>query len=93
MVRGLAAAETVLTRIDPLDLSSLPEEALRRTRDLFGDDATPESSIIQMLREVRSEGDVAVRRYARLLDGADLEPASKCLGPNSMLLGNRRQPT
>ena len=72
MVRGLAAAETVLTRIDPLDLSSLPEEALRRTRDLFGDDATPESSVIQMLREVRAEGDVAVRRYARLLDGADL---------------------
>ncbi len=72
MVRGLAVAETVLTRIDPLDLSSLPEEALRRTRDLFGDDATPESSVIQMLREVRAEGDVAVRRYARLLDGADL---------------------
>ncbi len=72
MVRGRAAAETVLTRIDPLDLSSLPEEALRRTRDLFGDDATPESSVIQMLREVRAEGDVAVRRYARLLDGADL---------------------
>ncbi len=72
-VRGLAAADSVLTRIDPLDLSSLPETALRRTRELFGDDATPESSVLQMLRDVRAEGDSAARRYAKLLDDADLE--------------------
>ena len=72
-VRGLAAAETVLTRIDPLDLATLPAAALQRTRDLFGADATPESSIRQMLREVRDGGDAAVRRYAKLLDGADLD--------------------
>ena len=72
-VRGLAAAAAVLTRIDPLDLSTLPAAALQRTRDLFGPDATPESSIRQMLREVRDGGDNAVRRYAKLLDGADLD--------------------
>ena len=80
-VRGLAAADSALTRIDPLDLSSLPEEALRRTRELFGPDATPESSVLQMLRDVRAEGDAAVRRYANLLDGAELDelqvPASE----------------
>ena len=73
MVRGFSAAESVLTRIDPLDLSSLPEPVLQRTRDLFGADATPESSVLQMLRDVRSDGDAAVRRYANLLDGADLD--------------------
>ena len=72
-VRGLAAADSVLTRIDPLDLSSLPDAVLRRTRELFGDDATPESSVLQMLRDVRAEGDSAARRYAKLLDDADLE--------------------
>ena len=71
-VRGLAAAAAVLTRIDPLDLTTLPAAALQRTRDLFGPDATPESSIRQMLREVRDGGDAAVRLYAKLLDGADL---------------------
>ena len=80
-VRGLAAADSVLTRIDPLDLSSLPEAALQRTRELFGPEATPESSVLQMLRDVRSEGDVAVRRYAKSLDGADVDelqvPASE----------------
>ncbi len=73
MVRGLFAAETVLTRIDPLDLSSLPEPVLQRTRDLFGPDATPESSVLQMLRDVRADGDSAVRRYASLLDNAELD--------------------
>ncbi len=72
-VHGLAAADSVLTRIDPLDLSSLPDAALQRTRDVFGPDATPESSILQMLRDVRAEGDTAVRRYAKMLDGADVE--------------------
>ena len=73
MVRGLSAAETALTRIDPLDLSSLPEPVLQRTRDLFGPEATPESSILQMLRDVRASGDTAVKRYASLLDGAELD--------------------
>ncbi len=73
MVRGLSAAESALTRIDPLDLSSLPEPVLQRTRDLFGDDATPESSVLQMLRDVRAGGDAAVKRYASLLDGAELD--------------------
>ena len=72
-MRGLSAAESVLTRIDPLDLSSLPDPVLQRTRDLFGADATPESSVLQMLRDVRADGDSAVRRYASLLDGAELD--------------------
>lgn len=72
-VRGLAAADSVLARIDPLDLSSLPDAVLQRTRDLFGAEATPESSVLQMLKDVRAEGDAAVRKYAKLLDNVDLD--------------------
>ena len=71
VIRGAANAENVLTRIDPLDLSSLPESMLERTRAAFGDGVSPAESVARMLAEVRREGDVAVRRYARLLDGAD----------------------
>ena len=71
-VQGLAAADSVLTRIDPLDLSSLPQSALQRTRELFGPEATPEDSVLRMLRDVRTDGDSAVRRYAKLMDDADL---------------------
>ena len=72
LVHGLAAATDVLTRIDPLDLDSLPESVAERTRQVFGPDVTPEQSVITMLRDVRREGDAALGRYAQLLDGVDL---------------------
>ena len=72
LVNGLAEAGNVLARLDPLDLDSLPESVLERTRQVFGADVTPEQSVVKMLRDVRREGDSAIRRYARLLDGADL---------------------
>jgi len=73
VIHGIQDAESVLMRVDPLDLSSLPESVLERTRQAFGDDLTPEETILQIIRDVRGEGDAAVRRYAKLLDGADLE--------------------
>jgi histidinol dehydrogenase len=73
IIRGVDNAENVLTRIDPLDLSSLPESVLSRTRQAFGEGVTPAESVVRMLADVKEEGDAAVRRYAKLLDGADLD--------------------
>ena len=72
LIHGLAAAAGVLTRLDPLDMDSLPESVAERTRQVFGPEVTPEQSVVKMLREVRREGDAAIRRYAQLLDGVDL---------------------
>ena len=80
-VEGLEEGAKVLDRADPLDLSSLPDSMLARTRELFGADITPEQSVVDMLKAVRSEGDTAVRRYAKLLDGADLEDSQARVGP------------
>jgi histidinol dehydrogenase len=73
LIQGIEGAEEVLVRVDPLDLSSLPEPVLARTRQAFGDGVTPEQSVVRILREVRAEGDAAVRRYTKLLDGLELE--------------------
>ncbi len=73
IIRGIENAENVLTRIDPLDLSSLPESVVARTHRAFGEDVTPAESVVRMLADVKREGDVAVRRYAKLLDNADLD--------------------
>lgn len=73
LVRGLAAAQDVLARVDPLDLSSLPEAVLQRTREVFGEGVTPEQSVVRVLEDVRREGDAAVRRYASLLDQVELD--------------------
>ncbi|PKB63820.1 MAG: histidinol dehydrogenase [SAR202 cluster bacterium Io17-Chloro-G2] len=72
LIKGTDNAREILDRADLLDMSALPESVAARTRELFGEDVTPEQSVVRMLKEVREEGDVAVRRYAKLLDGADL---------------------
>ena len=73
VIKGTQNAENVLVRIDPLDLDSLPESVLARTQEAFGEGVTPLQSIHQILDDVRQDGDAAVRRYAKLLDGSDLE--------------------
>jgi histidinol dehydrogenase len=72
-VRGLAEAEGILTRIDPLDLSELPESVIQRTYETFGPGTSPQDSVARILSEVRNEGDPAVFRYASLLDDANLQ--------------------
>ena len=88
IIRGAENAENVLTRVDPLDLSSLPEAVAERTRQVFGAGVTPAESVVRMLAEVRREGDAAVRRYAKLLDGAELESFRI---PDAELAAARRQ--
>ena len=73
VIKGIQNAENVLVRIDPLNLDSLPESVLARTQEAFGEGVTPLQSIHQILDDVRQDGDAAVRRYAKLLDGSDLE--------------------
>ncbi|MCH8898737.1 MAG: histidinol dehydrogenase, partial [Chloroflexi bacterium] len=72
LIRGAKGAEELMTRVDPLDLSALPQAVLDRTRQAFGKDVTPEQSVLKMLQDVRQEGDSAVRRYTKLLDGIEL---------------------
>ena len=73
VIKGVQNAENVLVRIDPLDLDSLPDSVLARTEEAFGKGVTPLQSVNQMLDAVRKDGDDAVLRYAKLLDGSDLE--------------------
>ena len=73
VIKGVQNAENVLVRIDPLDLDSLPESVLARTEEAFGKGVTPLQSVNQMLDDVKRDGDAAVQRYAKLLDGSDLE--------------------
>ncbi|MCI0798405.1 MAG: histidinol dehydrogenase [Chloroflexi bacterium] len=73
LIRGVDSAEEILTRTDPLDLGELPESVLNRTRQVFGEGVSPEESVVRMLSDVRGNGDVAVRHYARMLDDIELD--------------------
>ena len=73
LIRGIDHADQVLARTDPLDFSALPAAVLAQTQRVFGDGVTPQQSVSRILEDVRCQGDDAVRRYAKLLDDADLE--------------------
>ena len=72
-IQGSQDVREILDRVDPLDLSSLPDSVLERTRQVFGPGVTPAQSVATIIQDVRREGDAAVRRYVKALDGVDLE--------------------
>ena len=72
LVRGLDQAGGVLTRFDPLDLDSLPQAVVDKTREVFGPGVTPEQSVHRIIEDVRRDGDAALKHYARALDGIEL---------------------
>ncbi len=69
VIKGLEQARKESFRPDPLEADSLPPEVADRSAEVFGERLTPLESVQRILREVRTEGDDAVRRYARKLDG------------------------
>jgi len=73
VIKGLAQAKAEFSRVDPLDLSSLPPEVMDRTEALFGERLSPQESVQRILQDVRQQGDSALRYYGCLLDGVELE--------------------
>jgi histidinol dehydrogenase len=64
------ARRTVLKRAPLEELAPSPE-VRERTRRVFGEELSPERAVERILRDVREEGDAAVRRYNELIDGAE----------------------
>ena len=73
VIDGLARAKEELPRVDPLGLDSLPPEMSEKTEEVFGERLSPRESVDRILRDVREQGDRAVRKYTQLLDGVELE--------------------
>ena len=73
VIRGLEQAKRDLQRVDPLELDSIPPEVMRKTHELFGEKLSAQESIQRILRDVRQQGDSAVKYYTKQLDGVDVE--------------------
>lgn len=65
------ARKTILKRTS-LDDMPVPPQVLERLKSTFGRDITPSEAVRQIIREIRSEGDAAVRRWTKTLDAVDL---------------------
>ncbi len=73
IVRGIEAALAELTRAPGYEDPQLPPAAAERTAAIFGKPLTATQAVGQIVDDVRSRGDSAVRDYARRIDGAELD--------------------
>ena len=69
IVRGYAAARRELCEGRGLGLDDAPPAVREGIRRVFGEPLTPLQVAERIVREVRREGDAAVRRFTRMIDG------------------------
>lgn len=71
--KGIAEVEKLLRKpaFDQVELSPRIREANKK---LFGEDLTAAQVVERIVNDVRSNGDAAVLKYAKLIDGTDITP-------------------
>jgi histidinol dehydrogenase len=65
------AQQTILKRI-PMDETPIPEALSKRLAVTFGEPVTPAEAVRRILKDIRTGGDDALRRWTLTLDGVDL---------------------
>ncbi len=68
------ARQSILKRTPP-DEFPVSQRVRDGIAQLFGEPLTPEQAVTRILKEVRADGDSALRRWTHRLDGLDLQPA------------------
>ncbi len=68
------ARQTILKRTPP-DEFPVSQRVLDGIAKLFGEHLTPEEAVTWILKDVRMNGDSALRKWTQTLDGLDLAPA------------------
>ncbi|MGE5462275.1 MAG: histidinol dehydrogenase, partial [Syntrophothermus sp.] len=68
------ARQSILKRTPP-DEFPVSQRVLDGIAQIFGEALTPEQAVTRILKEVRSDGDSALRTWSQRLDGLDLQPA------------------
>lgn len=67
------ARQSILKRTPP-DEFPVSQRTLDGIAQLFGEPLTPEEAVTRILKDVRIQGDPALQRWTRILDGLDLRP-------------------
>ena len=68
------ARQTILKRTPP-DEFPVSQRVLDGIAQIFGEPLSPEQAVTRILKEVRRDGDSALRHWTHRLDGLDLQPA------------------
>lgn len=81
------AQQTILKRSN-LDQVTIPAAVSDRIQQLFGKSLTPDEAVRQILQEVRTEGDSALIRWTKLLDGVELDQLKVPVSEIQNAIGN-----
>jgi histidinol dehydrogenase len=90
IVEGMEAGRAHLTRLREAAEQALPEQVEARLRQVFGREISAEEAVARIVRDVRREGDAALRDYTRRIDG--VEPASLSVGAGEIEAAYRAAP-
>ncbi len=66
------AQNTILKRIPP-DEQPVPQAVLSGIEKLFGEPLRPDQAVARILKSVRQDGDKALKKWTKVLDGVDLQ--------------------
>lgn len=73
IVSGVKDAREVLLQGRGLNLDKVPPHIQEGIERIFGEPLTPMQVVEQIIRQVRQQGDDAVREFTRKIDGTDLQ--------------------
>ncbi|MSP13327.1 MAG: histidinol dehydrogenase [Chloroflexi bacterium] len=73
-ILSLEVAQQTILRRTPFEEVAPPPHMAERIRRTFGEELTPSQLVDRILRDIREQGDTALRDYARRIDGFVPEP-------------------
>ncbi len=90
IARSIEEGRRLLLSHRELDQLAIPAAVAERIEDTFGEKLTPQEVVERIVSAVRAEGDAALERYCRLIDGAFHEPLR--VGPEEMAAARAEVP-
>ena len=72
LIIGIENAKRILSLLDPLDITELPDHVSERTSQALGESLSPTQSVAKILDDVKTRGDDAIRHYTKIFDEIDL---------------------
>jgi histidinol dehydrogenase len=73
VIDGLDGARAFVRRPRDLDTAELPDAVRESIEKMFGEPLTAAQVVERIVRDVRTDGDLALRHYSRLIDHADID--------------------
>ncbi len=68
----VATAKYTILKRNPMDETSIPEGMLLRLKELFGEEISPDEAVKRIVRDVRENGDFAIKQWTSKLDGSEV---------------------